>query len=62
MYLLDLNLGSISFKLVPLCSDTSIPAPLLLLERVLQVLFSKRIKDTLRFPLNILHTVKEATL
>jgi hypothetical protein len=25
MYLLDLSLGSIPFKIVPLCSDTSIP-------------------------------------
>jgi len=35
MYLLDLSLGSVPFKLVPLCSDTSIPAQLPLLERVL---------------------------
>jgi len=36
MYLLDLSLGSIPFKIVPFCSDTSIPAPLPLLERVLE--------------------------
>jgi len=42
MYLLDLSLGSIPFKIVPSCSDTSIPAPLPLLERVLEVLFLKR--------------------
>jgi hypothetical protein len=58
MYLLDLNLGSIPFKIVPLCSDTSIPAPLPLLE----ILFSKRTKYILRFPLHLLHSVKAATL
>jgi hypothetical protein len=47
MYLLDLSLGSIPLKIVPLCSDTSIPAPLPLLERVLEVLFSKRTKHIL---------------
>jgi hypothetical protein len=51
MYLLDLSLGSIPFKIVPLCIDTPIPAPLPLLERVLEVLFSKRNMDVLRFPL-----------
>jgi len=45
MYLLDLSLGSIPFKIVPLCSDTSIPALLPLLERVLEVLFSKCTKN-----------------
>ena len=53
MYLLDLSLGSIPFKIVPLCSDTSIPAPLPLLERVLEVLFSKPNKNILRFPLDL---------
>jgi hypothetical protein len=62
MYLLDLSLGSISFKVVPLCSDTSIPAPLPRLERVLEALFSKRTKSILRFPLDLLHSVKAATL
>jgi len=62
MYLLDLSLGSIPFKIVPLCSDTSIPAPLPLLERVLEFLFSKRTKNILRFPLDLLHSVKVATL
>jgi hypothetical protein len=56
MYLLDLSLGSIRFKIVPLCIDTPIPAPLPLLERVLEVLFSKCTKDVLRFPLDLLHT------
>jgi hypothetical protein len=60
MYLLDLSLGSIPFKISPLCRDTSIPAPLL--ERVLEVLFSKRTKNILRFPLDLLHSVKAATL
>jgi hypothetical protein len=45
MYLLELSLGSIPFKIVPLCSDTSIAALLLLLERVLEVLVSKHTKD-----------------
>jgi len=62
MYLLDLSLGSMPFKIVPLCSDTSIPGPLPLLERVLEVLFSKRTKNTLRFPLDLLHSVKAATV
>jgi hypothetical protein len=62
MYLLDLSLGSIAFKIVPLCSDTSIPAPLPLLERVLEVLFSKRTKHILQFPLDFLHSVKVAIL
>jgi hypothetical protein len=62
MYLLDISLGSIPFKIVPLCSNTSIPSPLPLLERVLEVLFLKRTKDILQFPLDILHTVKAATL
>jgi hypothetical protein len=52
-----LGLGSI-----PLHSDTSIPAPLPLLERVLEVLFSKRTKNILRFPLDLLHSVKAATI
>jgi hypothetical protein len=47
MYLLDLSLGSIPFKIVPLCSDTSIPGPLPLLERVLEVMFSKHTKNIL---------------
>jgi hypothetical protein len=58
MYLLDLSLGSITFKIVPLCIDTPTPAPSPLLE----VLFSKRTKDVLRFPLDLLHPVKAATL
>jgi hypothetical protein len=62
MYLLDLSLGSTPFKIVPLCSDTSIPAPLQLLERVLKVLFSKRTKNILRFMLDFLHSVKAAIL
>jgi hypothetical protein len=62
MYLLDLSLGSIPFKIVPLFSDASIPAPLPLLERVLEVLFSKFTKSILRFPLDLLHSVKAATL
>jgi len=61
MHLLDLRLGSIPFKIVPLCSDTSIPAPLPLLDRVLEVLFSKRTKNILRFPLDLLHSVKATT-
>jgi hypothetical protein len=62
MYLLDLILGSIPFKIVPLCSDTSILAPLPLLERVLEDLFSNRTKNILRFPLDLLRSVKAATL
>jgi hypothetical protein len=62
MYLLDLSLGSIPFKIVPLCIDTLIPAPLPLLERVLEVLFSKPTKDVLRFPLISSTLVKAATL
>jgi hypothetical protein len=62
MYLLDLSLGSIPFQTVPLCSDTSIQAPLPLLERVLEVLFSKRTKNIPRFPLDLLQSVKAATL
>jgi hypothetical protein len=62
MYLLDLSLGSIPFKTDPLCSDTSIPVLLPLLEWVLEVLFSKRTKNILQFLLNLLHSVKEATL
>jgi hypothetical protein len=62
MYLLDLSLGSIPLKIVPLSSDTSIPAPLPLLERVLEVLFLKRTKHILRFPLDLLQPVKSATL
>jgi hypothetical protein len=50
MYLLDLSLGSIPFKIVPLCSDTSIPTPLPLLERMLEVLFSKRTKHNSAIP------------
>jgi len=62
MYLLDLSLGSNPFKIVPLGSDTTSPAPLLLLECVLKVLFSKRTKNILRFALDLLHSVKAATL
>jgi hypothetical protein len=62
MYLLYLSLGSIPFKIVPLCINTPIPAPLPLLERVLEVLFSKRTKDILRFPLISSTLVKAATL
>jgi hypothetical protein len=47
MYVPDLVLGSIPFKIVFLCSDTPIPAPLPLLERVLEVLFSKFTKHIL---------------
>jgi hypothetical protein len=45
MYLLDLSSGRIPFTVAPVCSDTSIPALLPLLERVLEVLFSKRTKN-----------------
>jgi len=61
MYLLDLSLGSIPYKIFPLCSDTSITAPLSLLERVLEALFSKCTKNILRLPLYLLHSVKVAT-
>jgi hypothetical protein len=47
--------------MVPLCSDTPIPAPLPLLERVLEVLFSKLTKRSLHFPLDVLQPVKSAT-
>jgi len=60
--LLDLSLGSMPFNTVPLCNDTSILVPLPLLQRVLEVLFSKRTKNILRFPLDLLHSVKVATL
>jgi hypothetical protein len=56
MCLLDLSLGCIPFKIFPLCSDTLIPAPLPLLERMLEVSFSKRTKNILRFPLDLLHS------
>ena len=62
MYLLDLSLGSIAFKIVPLCRDASIPAQLPLLERMLEVLFSKPTKNILRFPMDLLDSVKAATL
>jgi hypothetical protein len=62
MYLLDLSLGSIPFRIVPLCSNTLIPAPLPLLECVLEVLFSEHTKDILQFLLDILNTIKVATL
>jgi len=62
MYLLDFKFGQRPFKIVPLRSDTSIPAPLPLLERLLEVLFSKRTKNILRFPLDLLHSVNGATL
>jgi hypothetical protein len=62
MYLLDLRFGSTPFKTVPLCSDTSIPAPLPLLVRVLEVLFSKHTKNILQSPLDLLHSVKAVTL
>jgi hypothetical protein len=62
MYVPDLSLGSVSFKIVPLCSDTPIPAPSPLLERVLEVLVSKRTKGILRFWLDLLQSVKTATL
>jgi hypothetical protein len=62
MYLLDLSLGSIPFKVVPLCNDTLIAALMPLLERVLEVLFSKRTKNILRFPPNLPHSIKAATL
>jgi hypothetical protein len=54
MYLLDLSLGSIPFRIFLLGSDTSIPESLPLLERVLEVLFSKPTKNILRFPLDFL--------
>jgi hypothetical protein len=62
MYLLDLSSGSIPFKIVPLYINTSIPVPLPLPERVLQVLFLKRTKNIPRFPLALLHSVKAATI
>jgi hypothetical protein len=42
-------------------SDTPIPEPLPLLERVLEVLFSKLTKRSLRSPLDVLQPVKSAT-
>jgi hypothetical protein len=57
MYLLDLSLGSIPFKMVPL-----IPVLLPLLECVLEALSSKPTKNILQFPLDLLHSVKATTL
>jgi hypothetical protein len=62
MYLLDLSLGSIPFKTVRLCIDTSIPVLLPLLERVLEVLFSKHTKNVRRLLLDLLYSVKVVTL
>jgi hypothetical protein len=62
MYLRDLSLGSTPFKIVPLCSDTPIPAPFSLLERVLEILVSKRTENVLRLSLDLLHSVKAAIL
>jgi hypothetical protein len=56
MYLLVLSLGSIPFKIVPLCIDTLIPAPLPLLKHVLEVLFSEHTKDVLQFLLDLHHS------
>ena len=42
-YSLDSSLGTITFRIVPLCIDTALPAPLPPLERVLEVLFSRRV-------------------
>ena len=61
MYVPDLSLGSVPFKIVPLCSDTPIPAPLPLLERVLEVLFLKLTKHSLHFLLDVFQPVKSAT-
>jgi hypothetical protein len=61
MYVPDLSFGSIHFKIVSMCSDTPIPAPLPLLKRVLEVLLSKLTKHILRFPLDVLQPVKSAT-
>jgi hypothetical protein len=61
MYVPDLSLGSVPIKIVPLCSDTLIPAPLPLLECVLEVLFLKLTKRSLHFPLDVLQPVKSAT-
>jgi hypothetical protein len=62
MYETDLSLGSVPFKLVPLCSDTLIQAPLPLLEHVLEVLNLKRTKGILRFRLDLLQSDKTVTL
>jgi hypothetical protein len=62
MYVPDLSLVSIPIKIVSLCSDTLISAPLPLLERVLEVLFSKLTKHIVQFLLDILQPIKSATL
>jgi hypothetical protein len=62
MYVPDLSLGSIPFKIVSLSSETPITTPLPLLERVLKILFSKLTKHILRFPLDVFQPVKSATL
>jgi hypothetical protein len=58
----DLRLVSIPFKMVSLCSDTQILTPFSLLEHVLEVLHSKLTHHILQFPLEVLQTVKTATL
>ena len=59
---LDLNFAAIPFEVVTLCSDTLLPAPRLVLERSLEVALCKRVKQNLRFALDLLHGVKTATL
>ena len=44
-----LTLGTILFKTIPLCSDTALPAPLPLLERVWKSCSPKCVKHLLRF-------------
>ena len=61
-YPLDSSLGTTPFRIVPLCIDTTLPAPLPPLERVLEVLFSRRVKHILRLALDLLHGFKTATL
>jgi hypothetical protein len=58
----DLSLVSIPFKMVSLFSDTQILTPFSLLEQVMEVLLSMLTRHILQFPLELLKTVKSATL
>lgn len=60
-YFIYLRLHTVTFKIVPLHSKTALPAFLPLLQCVLEVFFSKRVKHLLLFTLNLRNGVKTTT-
>ena len=62
MYHKDLQLMTITFKIVPLSINTASPTVLQCLERTVEITFVNSVQKHLRFALDLLDGVETATL